>query len=298
MIEVEELSNNGTAAFAQSSSRISSSSFLIFNFTFLIVMKGLFVGMVTLDLVYLAAKLPESNQKVVASDYTVAAGGPVTNAAVTFGHLGNQATLLGAVGTHPITHLIREDVASYGVAIADLAPTMTQPPPVSSIIVTQATGDRAVISLNATPVQVSRNQLPLELDWDDVDVVLMDGHQLSAALAIAPLAKANNIPIIIDGGSWKPGFEEILPFVDCAICSANFYPQVAITARRSLLNSLPQGFLTLPSPKAKNPFTTLAVASSVNCQCRRLKSSIPWGRVMFFTEPSAITFCSKILSLP
>ncbi|HEY9844600.1 MAG TPA: PfkB family carbohydrate kinase, partial [Candidatus Caenarcaniphilales bacterium] len=68
---------------------------------------GLFVGLVTLDLVYLTAGLSSRNQKIVASDYTVAAGGPATNAAVTFAHLGNQATLTGVIGTHPVTHLIR-----------------------------------------------------------------------------------------------------------------------------------------------------------------------------------------------
>ncbi len=36
---------------------------------------GLFVGLVTVDLIYLAASVPEQNQKLVASDYTVAAGG-------------------------------------------------------------------------------------------------------------------------------------------------------------------------------------------------------------------------------
>ncbi len=41
---------------------------------------------------------------------------------------------------------------------------------------------------------------------------------------IAQMAKAKNIPVVIDGGSWKPGFEQVLPFVDYAICSANFYP--------------------------------------------------------------------------
>jgi sugar/nucleoside kinase (ribokinase family) len=184
---------------------------------------GLFIGMVTLDLVYLAAELPGNNEKVVASDYTVAAGGPATNAAVTFSYLGNEATILGVVGTHPITHLIRGDLESYGVAIADLDPTTTQPPPVSSIIVTQATGDRAVISLNATKMQISSNQLPADMN-SGVDLVLIDGHQMTAGYAIAQLAKNNNIPIVIDGGSWKPGFEKILPLADYAICSANFYP--------------------------------------------------------------------------
>ena len=184
---------------------------------------ALFVGMVTLDLVYLSAKLPDNNQKVVASDYTVAAGGPATNAAVTFSYLGNQATILGVVGTHPITHLIRSDLESQGVAIADLNPTTTQPPPVSSIIVTQSTGDRAVISINATKSQASSNQVPAAL-YSGIDLVLIDGHQMTTGYAIAQFAKNNNIPVVIDGGSWKPGFEKILPFVDYAICSANFYP--------------------------------------------------------------------------
>lgn len=184
---------------------------------------GLFIGMVTLDLVYLSAKLPGNNQKIVASDYTVAAGGPATNAAVTFSYLGNQAQIMGVVGTHPITHLIRADLESHGVTIADLDPTTIKPPPIASIVVTQSTGDRAVISLDAPKMGISSNQLPTALDMG-VDLVLIDGHQMTAGDVIAQSAKNNNIPVVIDGGSWKPGFEKILPFVDYAICSANFYP--------------------------------------------------------------------------
>jgi sugar/nucleoside kinase (ribokinase family) len=184
---------------------------------------GLFVGMVTLDLIYLSAKLPDNNQKIIASDYTVTAGGPATNAAVTFSYLGNRATILGVVGTHPITQLIRGDLEGHGVVIADLDSTATEPPPVSSIIVTEATGDRAVISLNAKKIQASSEQLPADID-SGVDLVLMDGHQMAVGCAIAQLAKNKNIPVVIDGGSWKPGFENVLPFVDYAICSANFYP--------------------------------------------------------------------------
>lgn len=184
---------------------------------------GLFVGMVTLDLVYLSAKLPSPNQKLVASDYMVAAGGPATNAAVTFSYLGDRSILMGVIGTHPITHLIRGDLENHRVKVVDLYPSHTEPPPVSSIIVTQSTGDRAVISLNATKIQMAREQLQTNFNLD-VDIVLIDGHQMEVGYAIAQLAKNKNIPVIIDGGSWKPGFEKILPFVDYAICSANFYP--------------------------------------------------------------------------
>ncbi|MDZ4872341.1 MAG: Sulfofructose kinase [Chroococcidiopsis cubana SAG 39.79] len=185
--------------------------------------RGLFVGLVTLDFVYLAPSPPTNNQKIVASDYVVAAGGPATNAAVTFSYLGNQATLLGIVGSHPITQLVRADLATYGVAIADLAPSQTEPPPVSSIIVSQETGERAVVSINAVKNQVTPEFIPNNI-LQGVDIVLIDGHQMLVGEAIAQLAKANNIPVVVDGGSWKPGFEKVLSFADYIICSANFRP--------------------------------------------------------------------------
>ncbi|MCC5661542.1 sugar kinase [Nostoc sp. XA010] len=185
--------------------------------------RGLFIGLVTLDLIYLANSAPKNNQKIVATDYTVAAGGPATNAAVTFSHLGNQATVLGVVGSHPMTELIRGDLANYKVAIADLEPTTDLAPPVSSIIVTQATGERAVVSINAVKTQANSASIPPDI-LQNVDIVLIDGHQMAVSYAIAQIAKVKNIPVVIDGGSWKPGFEQILPFVNYAICSANFYP--------------------------------------------------------------------------
>ncbi|PMB01204.1 ribokinase [Fischerella thermalis CCMEE 5268] len=186
-------------------------------------MKGLFVGLVTLDLIYLAQSPPRNNQKIVAADYTVAAGGPATNAAVTFSHLGNQSELLGVVGSHPMTQLIRGDLEKYQVEITDLDPATTNPPPVSSIIVTQASGERAVISINAVKTQANSQAIPPDI-LQNVDIVLIDGHQMTVGIEIAQTAKANNISVVIDGGSWKPGFDKLLPFVDYAICSANFHP--------------------------------------------------------------------------
>ncbi|AKG23442.1 ribokinase [Calothrix sp. 336/3] len=184
---------------------------------------GLFVGLLTLDFIYLAESPPQENQKIVASDYTVAAGGPATNAAVTFSYLGNFAKILGIVGSHPITGLIRGDLDAYGVAIADLEPNHVYPPPVSSIIVTQSSGDRAVISLNAAKTPANTTTIPANI-LENIDIILIDGHQMVVSQEMAIMAKNQGIPIVIDGGSWKPGFENILPYVDYAICSANFHP--------------------------------------------------------------------------
>jgi sugar/nucleoside kinase (ribokinase family) len=184
---------------------------------------GLFVGMTTLDFIYLAPNIPQPNQKLVAQDATTAAGGPATNAAVTFQYLGNQSRLLSAIGQHPATGMIRANLGD--VELWDLAPDRQESPPISSIIVTATTGDRAVISINATRFQAET--FPVEV-LAGVDVVLIDGHQMSVGAAIAQQAKTLGIPVVIDGGSWKPGFETVLPYVDYAICSANFLPPACV----------------------------------------------------------------------
>ena len=207
---------------------------------------GLFVGLVTLDLLYLATETPRSNQKIVASDYTVAAGGPATNAAVAFSYLSDRATLLGVVGAHPITHLIREDLQRYQVAIADLEQSRSEPPPVSSIIVSKTTGDRAVISINATKTQIGSDRLPSDI-MSGIDIVLVDGHQIEIGYAIAVVAKANNIPVVLDGGSWKPGLEKVLPLVDYAICSANFHPPNSQHSNDALSESMQDAIAYLSS---------------------------------------------------
>jgi sugar/nucleoside kinase (ribokinase family) len=184
---------------------------------------GLFLGLATLDLIYLAQQLPGENQKVVASDCTIAAGGPAANAAVTFSYLGNRAIWAGVLGTHAIAQLIRTDLTEYNVRIVDLAPGRSDPPPVSSIIVTQGTGGRSVISINATKSQVDSQAINQDI-LTSVNIVLVDGHQIPASQEIAQIAKSKNIPIVLDGGSWKPGLEEILPFIEWAVCSDNFHP--------------------------------------------------------------------------
>ena len=185
--------------------------------------QGLFVGLTTLDFIYLTARYPQANQKVVAQDYLTAAGGPATNAAIAFSYFGNQGRLLTVLGQHPLSQLIRNDLEDYPIKIVDLIPEKLDSPPVSSIIVMAATGERSVISINALKSQGNKSQIPGDI-LTKIDIILIDGHQMAVSLALVEVAKSKQIPVVIDGGSWKPEFEQALPFVDYAICSANFYP--------------------------------------------------------------------------
>ena len=195
--------------------------------------QGLFVGLTTLDCLYQADHPPTADEKVVASKSLLVAGGPATNAAVAFAQLGgrggNQAVLASAVGEHPLTALLREDLQDHGVTLADLAPKRQAPPPVSSIVVSEATGERAVVAANAVGMQGEVSQVSPDI-LAGISIVLIDGHQMAVGAQIAQWAKAKQIPVVVDAGSWKPDFETVLTLADGVVASAKFLPPGCATA--------------------------------------------------------------------
>ncbi|MGH3783110.1 MAG: PfkB family carbohydrate kinase, partial [Pseudonocardiaceae bacterium] len=81
--------------------------------------RGLFVGLATLDLVQRVRERPGANEKVVAQRSDIAAGGPAAVAAVTFGALGGRSVLLSALGSGPVGRLAAGELRDAGVRIVD-----------------------------------------------------------------------------------------------------------------------------------------------------------------------------------
>jgi sugar/nucleoside kinase (ribokinase family) len=54
--------------------------------------------------------------------------------------------------------------------------------------------------------------------------VQVDGHHPQLAEAALACARSHGGTTVLDGGSWKPGTEALLPLVDVAACSADFHP--------------------------------------------------------------------------
>jgi len=184
---------------------------------------ALFVGLCTLDIVQVVAQMPGQNEKVTALRQSVAAGGPATNASVAFACLGGRATLLTGAGRHPLADGVRADLDQVGVTLIDAAADDEAPPAVSSILVTEGSGDRCVVSVNAAGREL-RPPSDLGALVDDARAVLIDGHHPALALAAARAARARGRLCVLDGGSWKDNTADLLPYVDVAVCSADFRP--------------------------------------------------------------------------
>ena len=184
---------------------------------------ALVCGLATVDVVHVVDAVPGADEKVVAHATSVSAGGPGLNAALTCSLLGVGTRLVSAVGHGPFAAVIARDYASCGVALTDLAPAGFEPP-VSSVLVTRASGERAVVSRNAVGTVDYQDHSPRRVEeWlDGVAAVLVDGHHLPVALEVAREARRREVPVVLDGGSWKPGLDELLSHVDVAVVSAAF----------------------------------------------------------------------------
>ncbi len=192
---------------------------------------GLFVGLATLDVVQLVDGLPGPNQKTTARQGWLAAGGPAAVAAIAFAALGGRARLWTVLGGSAAARLAADDLAAAGVEVVDVAPPGFELA-VSTAFVDAATGDRAVVSGSAHAPRLPKIAGP---DLTGVQVVLVDGHHpalcRSAVLAAAPLpdeaggshgVTKDRLPVVLDAGSHKPVFEDILPFTTDVICSADY----------------------------------------------------------------------------
>jgi sugar/nucleoside kinase (ribokinase family) len=189
--------------------------------------RAVFVGLCTLDVVYGVEALPGVNEKIVARGQEVSAGGPAANAAVTLAFLGGRAVLQAAVGRHAAAGMIREDLAAHGVRLVDLAPEFVEAPAISSVMVLGGTGERSVVSANATRLPSGVERLDLEA-ISKAGLLLVDGHNIKACVAAARQARGCGVATVLDGGSWKAGMEELLPWIEIAVCSADFKMQGAL----------------------------------------------------------------------
>jgi sugar/nucleoside kinase (ribokinase family) len=184
--------------------------------------QAIFVGLSTIDVVYGVDEFPAPNTKVAARSQEVFVGGPATNASITFAHLGGKASLVTAVGRHPLAHMMREELQKHSIRLVDLNPNFDEVPVISSVSVDRK-GHRNVVSANASRVQAP----PAEVDANlcrEARIVMVDGHYMEACRAWAQAASAHKIPVVFDGGSWKEETDDLLKSVHTAICSADFHP--------------------------------------------------------------------------
>lgn len=185
---------------------------------------GLFVGLATLDVVQLVERPPSRNEKTTAQRTWLAAGGPAAVAAITFAALGGRARLWTALGDSAAAGVVAADLAAAGVEVLDAAPAGFELA-ASVVLLDAASGERAVVSGSGHAPMFGALAAP---DVSGVDAVLIDGHHPALARAALRASEPVGIPVVVDAGSHKPVFDELLGAVTDVICSGDYvHPSLA-----------------------------------------------------------------------
>jgi len=185
--------------------------------------RALFIGLTTVDIQYFIDKIPSSNEKIKTEPPLIFVGGPAANAAVTFSSLGGKVDFLSCIGENPFSEFILSDFKSHDINVIDIKKQCKFNPVISSILTTIENSDRSIISHLPATIESDEKELT-DIDLANYNLLLTDGFYPEIAIPLCEKAKNAGIPVVFDGGSWKPGVEEILKHVDYAICSNNFFP--------------------------------------------------------------------------
>jgi sugar/nucleoside kinase (ribokinase family) len=184
--------------------------------------RALFAGRATVDLVYSLDQFPAPDTKVFAREMRAAPGGPAVNAAITYALLGGEAALMTAVGRGPWAGVVRGELERLGINLIDLAAGTAYQTPLTTVLLDAAHATRTIVN----PPH-STNELKRRIAWDPTwgetpSVALSDGFHLNETMPVLASCREAGTMLVLDGGSWKPGTEEIAPVLAATICSERF----------------------------------------------------------------------------
>lgn len=185
--------------------------------------RALFIGLTTIDIQYFVESFPVSNVKVKTNSPDIFVGGPASNAAIAFAKLNNGTFLATASGKNAFSSFINDDFSKTQIIHFDLAKNQIINPVIASVITSSKNGDRNIFTHN--PQLQNYDYSPDELfETIKPEIVLLDGFYPEFAIEFAKIAKRKNVPVVMDCGSWKPQYADLLEITDIAICSADFHP--------------------------------------------------------------------------
>ncbi|NOT85392.1 MAG: hypothetical protein HOP02_11570 [Methylococcaceae bacterium] len=131
------------------------------------------VGHAAYDLIFSVAQHPGVDEKIVATAFSEAGGGPAANAAVAVARLGYQAAFAGFLGEDVYGEKHWQELRQNGVDTRWII-RGTTPTPLSAIIV-KPDGKRALINYKGACKALAADSI----DFSSIQpkVILFDGHE-------------------------------------------------------------------------------------------------------------------------
>jgi len=180
------------------------------------------LGLNAVDHLYVVARHPDVDTKVRIEAASIDGGGQAATACVALRRLGTEhVRYVGKIGDDALGERSLAWLREAGVDTACVRIEPEASTQYAVILVERATG-RRTIAWHRDPKLLWREG---EIDEEAVTsgkLLLLDGHDVPASLRAARLARAAQIPVVLDADTVRDGTEELVRTVDFVVGSAKF----------------------------------------------------------------------------
>lgn len=178
------------------------------------------VGINATDTVIELSRFPEFNSKLELSSTSVFPGGQVASALIACRRWGLSARYVGSLGDDAAAELQarelrRDKIESHLIRIPRCSSQL------SYILVDSSSGERTI--LWKRDARLTLHPKHLRREWvTRSKILLVDGHDTSAAAQAARWARSAGIPVVADVDNIYPGFEALLENTDYLFATGTF----------------------------------------------------------------------------
>lgn len=199
-------------------------------------------GTNAVDFLIRVPEYPAFNSKVELTEYSQLPGGEIATTMVGLSRLGSRTCYAGrfgddSAGTFGLESLVDEGVDTTYAEVVSGA--LTQ---IAFIIIDEKSGERTVIWKRDAKLSYSPEEAPTPI-VDRAKLLHVTPHDAAACLALAKRARDLGTIVSADVDNIFPGLDDLLPFVDILITSAELPSRMlGIDDKRTALKAIQQKY--------------------------------------------------------
>lgn len=178
-------------------------------------------GTNAVDFLVRVPEYPAFNSKVELIDYVQAAGGEAATTAVGLQRLGLRAAYIGKFGDDASGKFGLASLRDEGVDVSYTRMVGGAKTQIAFIIIDDRSGERTVIWQRDERLAFAKDDVPLDA-ISRTKVLHFTPHDVEACLELAKEARARGVIVSSDIDNVFDGIEDLLPYVDILITSADF----------------------------------------------------------------------------
>ncbi len=183
------------------------------------------IGLNAIDYLCCVPRFPVPGEKIRMTGFSRQGGGQVATALVALSRWGLRTMYVGNVGEDEHGRLSLSLLRGEGIDLsrARMVPGATSQ--FAVILVQEDSGERTILWERDARIRI----LPEDLPSDEIRqtrAVLLDGHDVSASIASARLARGAGVPVVLDAEKVQEGMEELAGLCDHVVAASSFVAQL------------------------------------------------------------------------